>query len=398
MCKRLDTDISERKLEWTPIAQAPRSGIQEGLKDVVITQSKISQVDGKSGSLSYRGIEVTELAEHSTFEETVYLLWIGDLPTRPQLERFKAELVEQRPIDEHIWGLLTHLPNRATPMDALRTAVSALACSDTDNGERTQAANIHTAIDLTAKLPTIVTTYYRHLNWKVPVTPDPELDHAANFLYMLHGERPTEIETRIMNVVMLLMAEHGLNASTFSARVTASTLSDMYAAITSAVGTLKGRLHGGANRRAMEMLLDIGDVSNAEAYIDAALAEGERIMGFGHRVYRHTADPRSYILKRMLREYCQGTDNEDLYDLASIVADLMEAKKGLYPNVDFYTAPLLYLLDIPLELFTPIFAISRVPGWTAQVMAQYAHNRLLRPLAEYVGAHKRPYIPIDQRM
>jgi citrate synthase len=201
-----------------------------------------------------------------------------------------------------------------------------------------------------------------------------------------------------MDVVMLLMAEHGLNASTFAARVTASTLSDMYAAITSAVGTLKGRLHGGANRRAMEMLLEIGDVDNAEAYIDAALAEGRRIMGFGHRVYRQTADPRSHILKHMLHEFCLETDNLALYDLAVTVAELMDAKKGLYPNVDFYTAPLLYLLDIPLELFTPIFAISRVPGWTAQVMAQYANNRLLRPLAQYVGPENRPYVPIDERI
>ncbi|MGC9398811.1 MAG: citrate/2-methylcitrate synthase [Anaerolineae bacterium] len=398
MCKRLDTEITERKMQWSPGLQTPDSGIQEGLKGVVITQSKISQVDGERGQLSYRGIDVVELAKHSTFEETVYLLWIGDLPKRAQLEKFKAELVEQRPIDEHIWGLLTHLPTRATPMDALRTAVSALACSDTDDGERTQAANVHTAIDLTAKLPTIVTTYYRHLNWQTPVDPDPALDHAANFLYMLHGKRPTEMKARIMDVVMLLMAEHGLNASTFAARVTASTLSDMYAAITSAVGTLKGRLHGGANRRAMEMLLEIGDAANAESYIDAALAEGRRIMGFGHRVYRHIADPRSHILRPMLHELCAETDNMALYELAVTVADLMEAKKGLYPNVDFYTAPLLYLLEIPLELFTPIFAISRVPGWTAQVMAQYENNRLLRPLAQYVGPINRPYVPMDQRM
>jgi citrate synthase len=371
--------------------------VQEGLAGVVVAQSLISSVDGEKGTLSYRGIDIGELARYSTFEETVYLLWFGELPTRSQLAEFSESLAAERDIDESIWRLLSLLPGHVPPMDALRTAVSALSCDDVDDGDRCYAANMLKARRLTAKFPTIVANYYRHRRGEARIHPDPSLSHAANYLYMLRGERPTDIETRAMDLAMLLMAEHGFNASTFAARVTASTLSDMYSAITTAIGTLKGPLHGGANRRAMEMLLEIGDVKNVEPYISDALASKRRIMGFGHRVYKQGADPRSAYLREMLFELCEALGDFTWYNLAIAVADTVEAQKGLYPNVDFYTAPMLYLLGIPLELFTPIFAISRIPGWTTHVMEQYDHNRLLRPLSVYVGPDERIYVPIDNR-
>ena len=241
-----------------------------------------------------------------------------------------------------------------------------------------------------------MSTHY--LNGEESIPPDPTLGHAANFLYMLHGERPTEMESRAMDVAMLLMANHGFNASTFAARVTSSTLADLLRRHHHGDRhPERGPLHGGANRRAMDMLLDIGSADMAEAYLTSALAEGQRIMGFGHRVYRHVADPRSHTLRRMLYKLCEQHQRMDLYELAGAGADLMATKKSLYPNVDFYTAPILYLLRVSLTLFTPVFAISRIPGWTAQVMEQYANNRLLRPLARYVGAEHRAYIPLDRR-
>jgi citrate synthase len=374
-----------------------KTRVRAGLEGVVIAESVISAVDGDEGRLSYRGIDIGDLARHSTFEETVYLLWWDKLPTREELDAFTVELAEERELDPSVRRLIASLPGRASPMDALRTAVSALACSDADDGDRSPEANMRDALSLTAKLPTIVAYHYRHLRGQSLVPPSPYLGHAANFLYMLHGRRPTEQEARAMDLAMLLMVDHGFNASTFAARVTASTLSDMVSAITTAIGTLKGSLHGGANRRAMEMLLEVGDADHAAAYIDETLAAGKRIMGFGHRVYKRSADPRAAYLRAMLYDLCAAADDFTFFHLTATIADIVEARKGLYPNVDFYTAPLLYTLDVPLELFTPIFAMSRVPGWTAQVMEQYAHNRLLRPLCSYVGHRDRAYVPLETR-
>ncbi len=393
----MSTRVDTTSLKSTRTAERRNGQIHEGLKGIVIGETRLSQVDGEHGTLSYRGIDVGTLAEHSSFEETVYLLWWDALPTTDQLDDFRAALANKRALSSNIHRLLQALPGQAEPMDALRTAVSALACAVDDDGDRCREASVKEAMALTAKLPTIVTAYYHYLNDEDIVAPDPALGHAANFLYMLHGEPPTETEAHAMDVAMLLMADHGFNASTFAARVTSSTLADLYAAMTTAIGTLGGPLHGGANRRAMEMLLDIGSADKADAYLTAALAAGQRIMGFGHRVYRHVADPRSHTLRRMLRELCEQHARMDLYTLACTVTDLMAAKKGLYPNVDFYAAPILYLLNIPLTLFTPVFAISRIPGWTAQVMEQYANNRLLRPLARYVGAQNREYVPLHAR-
>jgi len=375
-----------------------KAQVQSGLEGIVVAESQICAIDGEKGTLCYRGVDIGDLAQHSTYEETVYLLWYGHLPTREELDGFTARLRAERSFDGNIRPILASLPGRPPPMEALRTAVSALSCCDPEVEDYGHEANLNKALRLTTRLPIIATFYQRHLEGKEHVEPDPTLGHAANFLYMLHGERPTPLEERAADLAMVLMADHELNASTFAARVTASTLSDMYSAVTTAIGTLKGPLHGGANQRAMEMLLEIGSIDNVRPYIASALAAKKRIMGFGHRVYRGKADPRSVYLRAMLRELGEQKGDQSLYDLAVAVADTVEEMKNLYPNVDYYTAPLLYLLDIPLDLFTPVFAISRIAGWTAHIMEQYEHNRLLRPVSSYVGPVDRDYVPIGERL
>jgi citrate synthase len=370
---------------------------REGLEDIVVTSSRICSIDSQRGIIRYRGIDIGDLARYSSYEETVYLLWFGELPTSTELDAFKAKLAAERELDEAIWNTLTSLPGRPRPMEALRTMVSALSCCDPHINDHTPEGNINKAIRLTAKIPTIAAYYHRYLEGLERVHPDPSLGHAENFLYMWRGETPTALEERAMNVAMMMMADHELNASTFAARVTASTLSDMYSAVTTAIGTLKGPLHGAANQKAMEMLLEIGDVDNVETYITAALTAKTRIMGFGHRVYRNTLDPRSVYLRRTLRELCTQSGDGHLYDLATAVTETVWEKKRLYPNVDFFAAPLLYTLGIPVDLFTPVFATSRVAGWTAHVMEQYENNRLLRPLSSYVGSAHRPYVPLEER-
>jgi citrate synthase len=372
--------------------------VQSGLEGIVVAESQICAIDGEKGTLCYRGIDIGDLAQNSTYEETIYLLWYGQLPTREELDAFTAQLRAERSFDGNIRPILASLPGRPPPMEALRTAVSALSCCDPDVEDYGREANLNKALRLTTRLPIIATFYQRHLEGKEHVEPDPMLGHAANFLYMLHGEPPTPLEERAADLAMVLMADHELNASTFAARVTASTLSDMYSAVTTAIGTLKGPLHGGANQRAMEMLLEIGSIENVRPYIASALAAKKRIMGFGHRVYKGKADPRSTYLRAMLRELGEQKGDLGLYELAVAVADVVEEMKGLYPNVDYYTAPLLYLLGIPLDLFTPVFAVSRIAGWTAHIMEQYEHNRLLRPVSSYIGPIDRDYVPIGERL
>jgi citrate synthase len=375
-----------------------KAQVQSGLEGIVVAESQICAIDGEKGTLCYRGVDIGDLARNSTYEETVYLLWYGQLPTREELDGFTARLRAERSFDGNIRPILASLPGRPPPMEALRTAVSALSCCDPEVEDYGREANLNKARRLTTRLPIIATFYQRHLEGKEHVEPDPLLGHAANFLYMLHGERPTPLEERAADLAMVLMADHELNASTFAARVTASTLSDMYSAVTTAIGTLKGPLHGGANQRAMEMLLEIGSIENVRPYIASALAAKKRIMGFGHRVYKGKADPRSVYLRAMLKELAEQKGDLSLYDLAVTVADTVEEMKGLYPNVDYYTAPLLYLLGIPLDLFTPVFAVSRIAGWTAHIMEQYEHNRLLRPVSSYIGPIDRDYVPIGERL
>ena len=370
---------------------------KQGLEGFVVANSEICAIDGQLGRIQYRGIDIDALAKNSSYEETAYLLWYGELPTGDELDAFSAKLAAERELDDGIINALTSLPGIPQPMEALRTAVSALSCCDPDNGAGDRQANLNKALRLTAKLPSIVAFYHRHLQGKERVHPDPTLSHAANFLFMLRGKRAADIEERAMDTAMILMADHELNASTFAARVTASTLSDMYSAITSAIGTLKGPLHGAANQRAMEMLQEIGELENVEPYIKAALAAKKRIMGFGHRVYKTALDPRAAHFREMLHEIGLQSGDLRLFDLAVTVAATVREQKGLYPNVDFYAGPLLYSLGISVDSFAPVFAISRVVGWTAHVMEQLSNNRLLRPLSQYVGNLEKPYVPIERR-
>ncbi len=366
--------------------------VSKGLQDVIVADSEISLVDGKKGKLLYRGVDISDLAAHSTFEETVYLLWYGEFPTAAELDDFKGRLASRRELTDVVWNMLISFPCWPQPMEALRSSVSALSSCDAYPEDQKYEA----ALSLTAKLPTIVASYYRHSISQKRVPPDPTLSHAANFLYMLKGEAPEPFEQKAMDIALILMADHEFNASTFAARVTASTLSDMYSAITSAIGTLKGPLHGGANERVMEMLLEIGELDGVEDYINHALESGKRIMGFGHRVYK-TMDPRATVLKDIVCRMDSNARDPRWCRMSLKIMELMQQKKGLYPNVDFFSAPLMYTIGIPTNLFTPIFAISRIAGWSAHVLEQYANNRLIRPLSNYTGPEDKPYVPIERR-
>ena len=368
----------------------------DGLEDIVAAHSYICDLDGKLGKLSYAGLDIHDLAHYSTFEETAYLLWHGVLPTKGQLEEVNAQLCAYRTLPQPVSEFMRLLPRSSTPMDVLRTTVSALSSFDPDAGDTSQDANRRRAIRLTAVMPTIVASLDRLRNGKEPVTPLANGTHAANFLYMLTGEIPDDYKSHMLDVVLILHADHELNASTFAARVTAGTLASMYAAITSAIGALSGPLHGGANEQVMRMLLKIGEVDRAPAYIEGALERKERIMGFGHRVYK-TEDPRATHLRQMSKELGERTGDSRWYEISYIVEGYIREHKGLNPNVDFYSASVYYMMGIPIDLDTPIFACSRITGWTAHVLEQYGNNRLIRPRAEYIGPKNVEYVPVEQR-
>lgn len=368
----------------------------EGLEDIIAAHSCICDLDGKLGKLSYFGLDIHDLARYSSFEETAYLLWYGVLPAKEQLEDMSAQLCANRALPGPVSELMRLFPKTSTPMDVLRTTVSALSSFDPDAGDNSPEANHRRSIRLTAVIPTIVAGWDRLRNGKEPVAPLADGNHATNFLYMLKGEMPDPYYAHVMDIVLILHADHELNASTFAARVTAGTLAGMYAAITSAIGTLSGPLHGGANEQVMRMLLKIGEVDKAGAYIQAALERHERIMGFGHRVYK-TEDPRATHLRQMSRELGERTGDSRWYEISRIVEEYIKEHKGLNANVDFYSASVYYMMGIPIDLDTPIFACSRVSGWTAHVLEQYANNRLIRPRAEYVGPKDVAYVPIEQR-
>jgi len=370
--------------------------VVEGLEGIVAAHSRICLVDGVEGRMLYEGYDIHDLADHASFEEVAYLLWHGDLPTRSQLDALNRELRGARPLPEPVMAIIKGVPKDALPMDVLRTAVSALGVYDPDARDNGQPANVRKSVRLTAQIATIVAAIDRTRNGKPPVAPDPGLGHAANFLYMLRGERPDATATRAVDIALILHADHELNASTFSARVTAATLADMHSAITSAIGTLKGPLHGGANEAVMRLLLKIGDVSNAVPTVKQMLANKEKIMGFGHRVYK-TEDPRATHLRKMSEELCRQTGQLKWYEMSREIEKYMLAEKHLHCNVDFYSATCYYALGIPIDLFTPVFAVSRISGWSAHVLEQFADNRLIRPRAEYVGPLNRTYVPIDQR-
>jgi citrate synthase len=374
------------------MAQATAAG--KGLEGVTATTSAVSSIIGST--LTYRGIDINELAQHSTFEEVVYLLWYGELPTERQLGAFREDLSRNRGLAPELLDLMRLFPPTAGPMVSLRTAVSALAFYDPQADDMSEEANHRKAVRLMAKFPTLVAAIQRLRQGNEPVDPDPSLDEATNFLYMLTGERPSELAAHIMDVVLVLHADHELNASTFAARVAASTLSDMHSAIVAAICTLKGPLHGGANEAVMRTLEKIGNPDNVPSYVRGALDRKERIMGFGHRVYKE-GDPRARWLKRMSRQLARETGEPKWYEMSARMEDEVKADKGLLPNVDFYSASVYTYLGMPRDLFTAIFAVSRVSGWIAHILEQYGDNRLIRPRAEYIGPSQRPYVVVGER-
>ena len=367
-----------------------------GLRGVVAGETSICTVDGVEGKLVYRGINIHELAENASFEETAYLLWHGKLPTRGELNALEASLHDAAALPGEMHALLNRFPRSAKPMDALRTAISALGMWDADAADNSREANLRKSVRLTAQIPTLVAALNRLRNGDAPVAPRSDLSLAANLLYMLTGEAPGETAARTLDIALILHADHEFNASTFSARVTIATLSDMYSAITSAIGTLAGPLHGGANEAVFKMLHEIGSVENVEPYVRAKLAAKERIMGIGHAVYK-TTDPRARHLKRMAEALVRESGNSKLFEMSTKIEDFMLREKGLYANVDFYSATVYHVLGIPTDLFTPVFAASRIAGWTAHVMEQLADNRIIRPRAEYVGPTDQHFIAIDER-
>lgn len=370
--------------------------VKVGLQGVVIAQSEICSIDGERGRLMYRGYDIHDLASHSSFEEVVYLLWHGQLPKRDQLEALRTELAENREVPPEILSLLKKLPPPQHPMEMLRTLVSSLSLYDPESEDMSVEANRRKAMRLTSQMATLVAALGRAKAGSDQVRPDRRLSHAANFLYMLRGTAPHGEDARWFDVALILHADHSFNASTFAARVTASTLSDMHSAITSAVGTLKGPLHGGANERVMRMLLEIGGTDRAESYIRQLLAQKAKVMGFGHRVY-HTQDPRAAVLRKMSEEIGRRAGETKWFDMSRAIEDLMLREKKLNANVDFYSASAYYVLGIPVDLYTPVFAVSRIAGWTAHVLEQYANNKLIRPLAEYTGPSPQSYLPLEQR-
>jgi citrate synthase len=370
--------------------------VKLGLQDVVIATSGICSIDGARGKLTYRGYDIGDLAANSTFEEVVYLLWNGRLPKRSELSQLERQLAENRPISAEIVDLLKRLPPPQHPMETLRTTVSALSLYDPEAEDMSEEANRHKALRLTAQMATLVAAFGRIREGKEPIAPDPKLNHAANFLYMLQGKAPAQAEARWFDVALILHADHSYNASTFAARVAASTLSDMHSAITAAIGTLKGPLHGGANEQVMKMLLEINNPDKVEPYIHQLLTQKKKVMGFGHRVY-HTEDPRATVLRKMSEDLGRRAGSVKWFEMSKKIEDVMIREKKINANVDFYSASAYYVLGIPVDLYPLVFALSRISGWTAHVLEQYANNKLIRPLAEYVGPTDLKYIPIDQR-
>ncbi|HEX8651380.1 MAG TPA: citrate synthase [Pyrinomonadaceae bacterium] len=377
-------------------AAAAASASSAGLRGVVAASTAIGDVNGEQGILIYEGLNIHDLARHSTFEEVIYLLWHGRLPKRAELDEFRNSITCCMDLPPELIQLMRGFPRNAEPMDVLRTAVSALDFFDRSAHDTSREASIRTATRMTAQMPTIVAAAERLRQGLEPLRPNPELNVATNFLYMLKGEMPKAEDARIFDVCLILHADHELNASTFTARVVAATLADIYGAVTAAIAALSGPLHGGANTNVMKMLLEINDLENAEDYIKKALNEKKKIMGFGHAVYR-TEDPRATHLRRFSKELGERMGDTKWYEMSRKVEEVVMREKGLYPNVDFYSASTYYMMGIPLDLYTPIFAISRISGWTGHILEQYANNKIIRPRAEYVGPRDVPYVPIDER-
>lgn len=373
--------------------------IDKGLANTVAAETQLSFIDGNAGVLEYVGYDIDTLARHSTFEETIFLLWNRRLPRASELEALERQLRGEYAIAEGMEGIVKALPKTASPMHALRTLVSALALHDPEADDDSAAANQRKAVRLVAKTPTLIAAFDRHRNGKAFVKPDTNVNIATNFLHMLNGAAPTAAMAKALDVCLILHADHGLNASTFAARVTISTLSDLYSAMTTAIGTLKGPLHGGANEEVMVMLKEIGSVENIEPYIRGKLARKERVMGFGHRVYK-TYDPRATYLRTFAKQVATDTGNIGLYEMSRKIEDLMAtevAAKGIFPNVDFYSATTYHSLGLPLDVFTPMFAMARMPGWLGHCIEQLVDNKLIRPRADYTGPHGATWVEIGAR-
>ena len=369
----------------------------KGLEGVIALESELSSIDGDKGELVYRGYNIHDLAEHATFEEVVYLLRHGELPTQDDLDDFTAHLRSERVLPAPVLDLLRNTPDDAHPMAVLRTAVSALGLYGDEADTMEEAANHRKADRILAQIPTIIAAFARLRKGKDPVDPLDRESMAHNFLYMLNGEEPGEAAEKTFDVCLVLHADHGLNASTFTSRVIGSTLSDMYSAVSGAIGALKGPLHGGANQEVMRMLMEVDERGADPAeYVRERLADGERIMGFGHRVY-NTMDPRAAILRDMVKELSEEAGEMKWYKYTTVIHETMEEEVGIDPNVDFFSGSTYYQLGLDPELFTTIFALSRTAGWTAHLLEQWADNRLIRPRAQYVGARNRTVVPVEER-
>ena len=365
-----------------------------GLRDVVALASSITSIE--NGVLSYRGITIDELAESASFEEVIHLLWHGKLPTASQLESLRSSIAAHAALPPGLLALMKSFPKRTKPMEGLRTAISALAMFDAESEDMSDAANGRKAISIQGQMASAVAAYDRIRNDRDPIAPRPELSLAANFLYMLRGVLPDPLSVRALDKAFILHADHELNASTFAARVAAATLTDMHSAVVAAICALKGPLHGGANEQVMKMLNELGRPDRVDAYIRAKLNNKEKIMGFGHAVYKD-GDPRAKHLKEMSRQLGKLTNQEQWYKMSVAIEDIVTTTKGLKPNVDFYSASVYHYLNITGDLFTPIFAISRTSGWVAHILEQYSNNKLIRPRAEYTGPRDQHYTPIEKR-
>jgi 2-methylcitrate synthase len=372
--------------------------LKAGLEDVIVSPSEICFIDGHKGRLLYRGFDVDDLVAHSTFEEVVYLLWHGRLPSRKELDGHVKALAStaNRKLPPKLLAMLKLFPKKTSPMEILRTGVSALSAFDPDAEDNSREATLRKAVRVTAQMPTLVAAWERLRRGKPAVAPNPRLNLAGNFLYMMSGKKPTPLAAKTFDVALMLHADHEFNASTFAARVTAGTLSDLHSAIVSGIATLKGPLHGGANEQVMRMVEKIKDPAKAEGWIRKAIADKARIMGFGHRVYR-VEDPRAKHLRRLASELGSQISNTSYVEILDVVARVMSTEKHIFPNVDLYSGAAYAAMGIPTDQFTPIFALSRVAGWSAHVLEQHGNNRLIRPRSEYAGPTDLKYIPLAER-
>jgi citrate synthase len=368
----------------------------KGLEEIVAAQTAISDIDGKLGKLWYAGYSIDDLCQHSSFEEVTFLVHHLRLPTQSELDDLTEQMVNDREAADFVRDLMPTLAQQASPMSMLRTGVSAASAYDPDGWDNSSEANYRKAIRIISLIPTLIAYYDRHRQGLEPVDPNPKLPHAANFLYMLSGEEPSQDAADAMDQAFIAYVDHTMNASTFCARVVASTLSDMHSSVVAAIAALKGPLHGGANEQAMRMLEEIGEPDRADDYVRDALARKQRIMGFGHRVYK-TEDPRATILRRLAREMGELVGDTRWFEISERVEKAVMDEKGLYPNVDFYMAALLHSLGLATDLFTPMFSAARAAGWTAHIREQYADNRLIRPESEYIGPRDQTWVPVEER-